>query len=53
LFHGPLGGLLRQLGGMPIDRSAAKGVVEQMIDQFRISVMRYGWALRRRARAKL
>jgi 1-acyl-sn-glycerol-3-phosphate acyltransferase len=35
LFHGPLGGLLRQLGGMPIDRAAAKGVVEQMIDQFR------------------
>jgi 1-acyl-sn-glycerol-3-phosphate acyltransferase len=34
LFHGPLGGLLRQLGGMPIDRGAAKGVVEQMIDQF-------------------
>lgn len=35
LFHGPLGGLLRRLGGMPIDRSAAKGVVEQMIDQIR------------------
>jgi 1-acyl-sn-glycerol-3-phosphate acyltransferase len=35
LFHGPIGGLLRRLGGMPIDRGAAKGVVEQMIDQFR------------------
>lgn len=35
LFRGPLGGLLRRLGGMPIDRGAAKGVVEQMIDQFR------------------
>lgn len=35
LFRGPLGGLLRRLGGMPIDRSAAKGVVEQMADQFR------------------
>jgi len=35
LFHGPLGGLLRRLGGVPIDRGAAKGVVEQMIDQFR------------------
>ena len=35
LFRGPLGSLLRRLGGMPIDRSAAKGVVEQMIDQFR------------------
>lgn len=35
LFRGPLGGLLRRLGGMPIDRGAARGVVEQMIDQFR------------------
>jgi 1-acyl-sn-glycerol-3-phosphate acyltransferase len=35
LFRGPLGSLLRRLGGMPIDRGAAKGVVEQMIDQFR------------------
>ena len=35
LFRGPLGGLLRRLGGVPIDRGAAKGVVEQMIDQFR------------------
>ena len=34
LFVGPLGGLLRRLGGMPIDRGAAKGVVEQMVDQF-------------------
>ncbi|MFC5582293.1 lysophospholipid acyltransferase family protein [Rhodanobacter terrae] len=34
LFRGPLGSLLRRLGGMPIDRSAPKGVVEQMIDQF-------------------
>ena len=29
-----LNGLLRRLGGMAIDRGAAKGVVEQMIDQF-------------------
>lgn len=35
LFRWPLGGLLRQLGGVPINRRAAKGVVEQMIDQFR------------------
>ncbi|WP_158755965.1 1-acyl-sn-glycerol-3-phosphate acyltransferase [Dyella sp. S184] len=35
LFHGPLGGLLRRLGGMAIDRGATKGIVEQMIDQFR------------------
>lgn len=34
LFRGPLGSLLRRLGGMPIDRGAAKGVVEQMVDQF-------------------
>jgi 1-acyl-sn-glycerol-3-phosphate acyltransferase len=34
LFRGPLGGLLRKLGGMAIDRASAKGVVEQMIDQF-------------------
>jgi 1-acyl-sn-glycerol-3-phosphate acyltransferase len=34
LFRGPLGGLLRRLGGMAIDRGAARGVVEQMIDQF-------------------
>lgn len=34
LFRGPLGGLLRRLGGMPINRAAPKGVVEQMIDQF-------------------
>lgn len=35
LFAWPLGGLLRRLGGVPIDRGAAKGVVEQMIDQLR------------------
>jgi 1-acyl-sn-glycerol-3-phosphate acyltransferase len=34
LFGGPLGWMLRKLGGMPIDRSAAKGVVEQMVDAF-------------------
>jgi 1-acyl-sn-glycerol-3-phosphate acyltransferase len=34
LFHGPLGGILRGVGGMPINRGAAKGVVEQMVDQF-------------------
>ena len=35
LFRWPLGGVLRRLGGIAIDRGAAKGVVEQMIDQFR------------------
>ena len=34
LFRGPLGGLLRGLGGVPVDRGAGKGVVEQMIEQF-------------------
>jgi 1-acyl-sn-glycerol-3-phosphate acyltransferase len=35
LFRWPLGGLLRRLGGMAVDRGATRGVVEQMIDQFR------------------
>jgi 1-acyl-sn-glycerol-3-phosphate acyltransferase len=35
LFRGPLGALLVKLGGMPINRGSAQGVVEQMIDQFR------------------
>lgn len=34
LFTGPLGWVLRRMGGMPIDRHAAKGVVEQMVDAF-------------------
>jgi len=34
LFAGPLGGLLLRLGGIPIDRGAAKGVFEQMVDQY-------------------
>lgn len=34
LFRGPLGWLLRRLGGIPIERSAAHGVVEQMVDRF-------------------
>ena len=35
LFRGPLGALLVKLGGMPINRGSAQGVVEQMIGQFR------------------
>lgn len=35
LFRGPLGSVIRRVGGVPIDRGAAKGVVEQMIDEFR------------------
>lgn len=34
LFRGPLGWLLRRLGGIPIERSAAHGVVEQMVARF-------------------
>lgn len=35
LFRWPLGGLLRRLGGMPVDRGAGQGVVDQIISQFR------------------
>lgn len=35
LFRGPLGWALRRLGGMPIERSAAHGVVDQMIERMR------------------
>ena len=34
LFGGPLGGLLRRLGGMPVDRFATGGVVGQMVGHF-------------------
>ena len=34
LFGGPLGGLLRRLGGMPVDRFATGGVVGQMVSHF-------------------
>ena len=50
LFRGPLGSLLRRLGGMPIDRGAAKGMVEQMVDQFRQREAS-GWASPPKARA--
>ena len=35
LFTGPMGPLLRWMGGIPVDRSAAHGVVEQAAAQFR------------------
>lgn len=35
LFAGPLGWLLRNLGGIPIERAAAHGVVVEMRDLFR------------------
>lgn len=37
LFRGPLGWALRRLGGMPIERSAAHGVVDQMSERMRHS----------------
>lgn len=37
LFRGPLGWLLRGLGGIPIERGTTHGVVEQMVDRFRAS----------------
>ena len=35
LFHGPLGWLLRWLGGVPVDRSAPGGIVDQVAAQIR------------------
>ena len=37
LFRGPLGWVLRRLGGMPIERSSTHGVVDQMVDRFHAS----------------
>ena len=34
LFRWPLGGLLRKLGGVPIERGAARDVVAQMVERF-------------------
>lgn len=34
LFRGPLGWLLRHLGGIPVERHATNGVVEQMVARF-------------------
>jgi len=34
LFHGPVGAIMRGLGGIPIRRSERAGVVEQMAEQF-------------------
>ncbi|KFN43957.1 1-acyl-sn-glycerol-3-phosphate acyltransferase [Arenimonas oryziterrae] len=35
LFRGPLGWLLRCFGGMPVDRSAPAGIVDQVAQQIR------------------
>ena len=37
VFRGPLGGLMRWLGGVPVDRTASGGVVAQVVDRFRTS----------------
>lgn len=37
LFRGPLGWLLRHLGGIPVERQATNGVVEQMVARFQAS----------------
>jgi 1-acyl-sn-glycerol-3-phosphate acyltransferase len=34
LFRGPLGWALHRLGGIPIERNATHGVVEQMVERF-------------------
>lgn len=37
IFWRPLGGLLRRLGGIPVDRRAPEGVVAQVVEMFRRS----------------
>jgi 1-acyl-sn-glycerol-3-phosphate acyltransferase len=34
LFWGPLGWIMRALGGIPIDRSSRQGIVDQMVARF-------------------
>ena len=34
LFRWPFGGFMRQVGGVPVDRSASRDMVQQMIDEF-------------------
>lgn len=34
LFHGPLGALMRRLGGRPVDRTASHDVVKDVVDEF-------------------
>lgn len=34
LFRGPLGLVMKSLGGMPVDRSSSNNVVKQVIDEF-------------------
>jgi 1-acyl-sn-glycerol-3-phosphate acyltransferase len=37
LFKAPIGSVMRWLGGIPIDRESQRGVVEQIVEQFRTS----------------
>lgn len=34
LFRPPFGGVMRWMGGVPVDRDATRGVVEQLVDEF-------------------
>ncbi len=34
LFKWPMGGFMREMGGVPVDRSAGGGVVRQVVDEF-------------------
>jgi hypothetical protein len=35
LFKGPLGPIMRALGGIPVDRTAATGIVAQIVERYR------------------
>jgi 1-acyl-sn-glycerol-3-phosphate acyltransferase len=35
LFRGPLAGLLRRMGGIPVDRAAPGGLIEELVREFR------------------
>lgn len=36
LFRGPLGGFMRALGGVPVDRDARQDMVSQIVEQIRV-----------------
>ncbi len=36
LFNGPLGGFMRSLGGVPVDRGARQDLVGQIVEQIRV-----------------
>lgn len=41
LFRGPVGWLLRKLGGVPVDRSAPGGLVDQTVEKIRAAERMY------------